>query len=444
MLTIDRIKEAIRYDGNRYKVVLLPFIYLISLYYRRKSNTLYLSFLSSIFRLAWPGTYAFTVNSVKKRFIDKNTHKMHVSVFNEMLNNIEDLERYKKFIDHPDKMLDGIITVIAPKNGKDKGVLVIAYSYYFLIFLKTFDFREIEKRYHIVLEPSWNGLCDQAILSFSFLQNPVFVMAYEERDFNFLQEINTNIVPIRLSANWWIDPAVFNHGVTAEERDIDIIMIAAWAKFKRHDAFFKVLNKLKQNGKAYQVTLVGYPNDLTQADIKKLALEHDVLDMLTFYEWIPAIEVAKLVGRSKVNIIWSRFEGLNRAIIEGMFCDTPCILREGFNFGMQYPYINEQTGRYANENNLDEILGLIIENSQNFSPRRYILENHNCHIATSLLAAEIKKVAPEFRADSLLAKTSELNGMKYLNEEDHAKMAGDYAYLAQAIQTAPVRENING
>ena len=433
MLIVERIKEAIRYDANKFKIIFLPFIYLAGFIYSRKSNIEYLNFLSSIFRLAWPGTYTFTVNAVKKRFIDKDTGQMQLSVFYEMLNNIEDIERYKKFIDHPYKMLDGIITVMAPKTEHHKGVLVIAYSYYFLIFLKAFNFEEVEKHYHIVLEPSWNGLCDQAILSFSFLQNPVFVMAYEDRDFNLLSDLNTNLVPLRLSANWWIDPAVFNHGVSAAERDIDIIMIAAWAKFKRHDVFFKTLRKLKQSGKAYKVTLVGYPNDLTQDDIKDLARDYDVLDMLTFYEWIPVIEVAKLVGRAKVNIIWSRFEGLNRAIIEGMFCDTPCILREGFNFGMQYPYINKKTGRYANESNLDKVLELIIENGEDFSPREYILEHHNCYVAARYLAAEIKRIDPDFQVDSLLPKTSELNGMKYLNEEDHVRMANDYIYLAQAI-----------
>lgn len=440
MLSIERIKEVIRYDANKLKVVVLPFIYLANWFYSRKSKTEYLSFLSSIFRLSWPGTYTLVLAAIKRHFIDQNTHKLRGEIFEDMLNNIEDLQRYKKFMDHPEKMLDGIMTVMAPHQGKHKGVIVIAYSYYFLIFLKTFDFSKIEKHYHIVLEPSWNGLCDQAILSFSYLQNPVFVMAYEERDFKFLQDLNTNIVPLKLSANWWIDPETFNHGVTPENRDIDIIMIAAWAKFKRHEMFFKTLKTLKSRNKHYKVTLVGYPNDLTQDDIKALARKYDVLDMLTFYEWIPVTDVAKLVGRAKVNIIWSRFEGLNRAIIEGMFCDTPCILRQGFNFGMQYPYINEQTGRYADESNLHQTLEFIIENSQAFAPRDYILNNHNCHIATQQLALAIKKHDENFIVESLLPKTSELNGMKYLNEEDHEKMSKDYIYLAQHIKAASMAE----
>lgn len=441
MLNVERIKEAIRYDANSIKILVLPFIYLADWFYSKKSSTEYLSFLSSIFRLAWPGTYTLVLAAIQRRFIDPKSNRLHFEIFEEMLNNIEDLQRYKKFLDHPEKMLDGIITVMAPHQGKHKGVIVIAYSYYFLIFLKTFDFRKIEKDYHIVLEPSWNGLCDQAILSFSYLQNPVFVMAYEERDFNFLQDINTNIVPLKLSANWWIDPEVFNHGGPSENRDIDIIMIAAWAKFKRHEMFFKTLKILKNRNKNYNVTLVGYPNDLTQDDIKKMARRYDVLDMLTFYEWIPATDVAKLVGRAKVNIIWSRFEGLNRAIIEGMFCDTPCIIRDGFNFGMKYPYINDKTGRYADESNLHQTIQFIIENGQTFRPRDYILKHHNCYIATQHLAKAIKKYDADFELESLRPKTSELNGMKYLNEKDYAQMSHDYSYLAQSIKTASVVEN---
>lgn len=434
MFSISRIKESLRYDANHLKGIFIPFLYLANRYFARKPKAQYLNFLSSLFRLSWPGTYAIALAAVRKSYLTENNNRLSTHAFQDMLNNIENLERYKKFIDKPETMLDGIITVMAPYKEGKKGVLVIAYSYYFLIFLKTLDFEKIEKRYHIVLEPSWNGLCEQAILGFTYLSSPVFVMAYEDRDFNFLSDLKSNLVPVRLSANWWIDPDTFNHGVAAEERDIDIIMIAAWAKFKRHNEFFKTLSLLKQSGQNYRVTLVGYPNDLTQQDIQMLAKEYKVLDMLTFYEWIPAVEVARLVGRAKVNIIWSRFEGLNRAIIEGMFCDTPCILREGFNFGMKYPYINPKTGRYANESNLHHILRDMIANPTQFEPREYILEHHNCHKATEVLAESIKDADPGFNPTELVPKTSELNGMKYLSQADHAKMQADYTFLAQAIR----------
>ena len=99
------------------------------------------------------------------------------STFATFLSNIQNIERYKRFLEEPQAMMPSIITVIAPANASSKGVIIIAYSYYFLIFLKSFDFQEVAKKYHIVLEPSWNGLCEEAILAFAHLTSPVFVMA---------------------------------------------------------------------------------------------------------------------------------------------------------------------------------------------------------------------------------------------------------------------------
>ncbi|WP_395344620.1 glycosyltransferase [Ningiella sp. W23] len=428
----QRIIEAVRYDANGIKFVFWPFIWAYLSMAKRGDTKAYADALSSVFRLSWPGTYSLVLKHIKGSFYSANG-QLKDEVFETFIGNIDNIERYRQFIDHPENMLDGVITVIAPYTSESKGVLVIAYSYYFQIFLKLFDHESVAARYHIVLEPSWNGLSDPSILSFSKLTCPVFVMAYEDRDYQLLQDLNSNIVPVKLSANWFIDPQKFNHALPFEKRDIDIIMIAAWAKFKRHDRFFEALSSLKSEGMDLKVTLVGYPNDMTMDDIKQLAREKGVDDLLTFHEWIPSEKVSELVGRAKVNIIWSRFEGLNRAIIEGMFCDTPCIIREGFNFGMRYPYINEQTGLYSGEKALPNTIRHVMSHHAEFSPRAYVEKSHNCFVATQILAEAIKAADPHFETANLVDKTSELDGMIYVDESNNEKMKGDYKYLQSMI-----------
>lgn len=429
----DKLIEMIKYDYNKAKVVFLPLIYLANSYYVKQRPSKYLSFLSTVFRLNWPGTFNFCVRKVRTNFLVGKENSLPKEVLEDFLSNIQNIERYKRFLDEPQAMMPSIITVIAPANASSKGVIIIAYSYYFLIFLKSFDFQEVAKKYHIVLEPSWNGLCEEAILAFAHLTSPVFVMAYEQRDYKFLQSINANIVPVKLSANWWINPKMFGANCTVE-RDIDVIMIAAWAKFKRHQKFFKALKKIKAKGNKLKVVLVGYPNDLEIEDIKRQAEEYGVLDWLEFHQWISPSEVSSLLSRSKVNVLWSRFEGLNRAIIEGMCCNTPCIVRSGFNFGMQYPYINENTGKYSTETSLSEDILNTINNYKLFEPRKFIEQNHNCFIAARILADTISQYDKDFERENLVTKTSELNGMQYICEQDEKRMKADYNYLTSLIK----------
>jgi glycosyltransferase involved in cell wall biosynthesis len=430
----DKLIELIKYDYNKTKVVFLPFIYLANLYYANQNPSKHLSFLSTVFRLNWPGTFNFCVSQVRKNFLTEKGNSLPKETFEEFLDNIQNIERYKKFLDDPKAMMPSIITVIAPASARCKGVIVIAYSYYFLIFLKSFDFQKVTKNYHIVLEPSWNGLCEEAILAFAHLTTPVFVMAYEQRDYKFLESLKSNIVPVKLSANWWINPKLFGAD-SMVERDIDVIMIAAWAKFKRHHKFFKALKEIKAKGNKLKVVLVGYPNDLEIEDIRRQAEKYGILGWLELHQWISPSEVSSLLSRSKVNVLWSRFEGLNRAIIEGMCCNTPCIVRAGFNFGMKYPYINENTGKYSTENSLSEDILNIIQNHKLYEPREFIEQNHNCFIAARILAETINQYDKGFETKNLVTKTSELNGMKYICAQDEERMQADYQYLTSLIKT---------
>lgn len=427
---VNSLKEWLRFERHWSKALFFPALVVGVLVFRVKGSQSLAKFLSSVFRLNWPGTAWLTEKAVKLFFLNPD-NRLKIHVYDEFVENAEIQDRYKRFSDNPTLMLNGIATVLASPSNQSKGVIVLKYSYYFILFLKFFDVDEIIKRYHIVLEPSWNGLCDESILAFARLSAPVFVMAYENIDYQFIDNLGSNLVPLRLSSNWWISPEQFLAGNNKSERDIDIIMVASWARFKRHDRFFEALRQLRDDGYKLKTTLVGYPNDLTLSDIKQLADDAGILDSLTFYEWISPDEVSSLLGRSKVNIVWSRFEGLNRAIIEGMFCNTPCILRDGFNFGMEYPYVNSATGCFSSEKDLSKTILRMIEKCEQYSPREYVIKHHNCYEATKVLASTISEFDPHFNKKRLVPKVSGLDGMEYLSKEDAEKFNKDYDFLGQ-------------
>ncbi len=432
----NRLLEFIKYDFNYLKSPLVFIVFCsIKLLELTKNYKRAFELASSAYRTGWAGSYTLGLHLASKYF-DLNS-EIGSQVSREFINEVKSEERTQKFFDNPAEMLDGIINILKLPSDGEKGALLLNYSYYFPLFLKFFDVNAIQKEYNIILEPSWAGFCEINILSYSLLDEPVFLQTYENRDLKFISNLSTKLVPIEVGPSWFINHEYFTPPDTDMERDIDIIMVAGWAKFKRHEHFFKVLKKLKDNGHTLKVALVGYPTDMTLEEIKELAVYFCVEDLITFYQWIDPIEVAALYKRAKVNILWSKFEGNNRAIIEGMFCGTPVILREGHNYGEKYSYINNQTGMFANEHNLDTAILEIISNFKKYQPRSYVMENRNSILATDLMSKALKSyeysVGRQWTVD-LAVKTNELHGMNYLAPGQREQFSKFHKQLTKYIK----------
>jgi glycosyltransferase involved in cell wall biosynthesis len=336
---------------------------------------------------------------------------------------------------NPEKLLQGNAIVLKSPGVNEKGVILLYYSYTYQCFARLFDLPAIMKRYYLVLEPSWSGLCDLNLLLFTQSAHPVFVGTNEPRDAAFLKSIDANLVPVRFGNNDWVDHRVFRP-LPGVRKDVDVIMIAGWGSYKRHWAFFSALRKLRRRGVKPRVALVGYPLGNSKERLQRQAAFYGISDLVEFYEWLGPEQVNVLLNRAKVNVLWSRREGSPRSIIEGMFADVPCIVRQGFNFGHRYHYINHQTGQFSSEVGLaDAILG-VIEGSKNYSPREWVMEHMSCQRTTARLNEAIRAKAlelNEFWTRDLVIKTNELNRLHYWSSEDERLFAADYDFLRSVI-----------
>jgi glycosyl transferase family 1 len=375
-------------------------------------------------------------SAVQSKTQQKNSSAL-VKVFQEHIEDLTPAVRTKKFFENPQKMFGSMAIVLKSPSSGERGVISILYSYALPLFAKLFDVERIAQRYFLVLEPSWSGYCNLDVLSYTQFNFPIFVQAYEPRDSEFITSIHSNLIPVPLSNNWWVDHRVFKPLPDVRQKDIDVIMVAGWADFKRHYRFFQTLQKLLQQGIALKVVLVGYPMEKTKKDVYDEASCYGVADHLEIYESITQEEVNSLLNRAKVNVIWSRKEGVNRAVIEGLFAGVPFLLREGFNYGYHYPYVNNSTGCFVSERELSEKLLWFRENYQTFSPRAWVLEHMSCQKATLILAEAIGKVAlsrGESWTGNLSVKVNGLHGMQYWDSEDHKRFSTDYDFLTTCIR----------
>lgn len=342
----------------------------------------------------------------------------------------------QKFFDDPTRMLRSMAIVLKSSTVNERGIVCILYSYALPLFARLFDVQRIGRKYFIVIEPSWSGYCNLDILCYCQFEQPVFVQAYEPRDYEFIHELRSNLYPVQISNNWWVDHRVFRP-VPDVPKDADVVMIAGWADFKRHYRFFGALRTLRQRGRKIRAILIGYPMGRTKTEILGLAKYYGVDDQLEVYEWISQDQINTLLNRSKVNIIWSRREGVNRAIIEGMFAGVPCIVREGFNYGYSYPYINSSTGCFSSEQELPEKLLWMIENYRQFTPREWVMDNLSCQKATEILNNAVKAKALEAGetwSDGPVVKVNGLHGMSYWDDRDSHRFSKDYEFLTSVIR----------
>jgi len=378
------------------------------------------------------------IRDAHQSFLRDKPHPLH-QVYTDYINRLEPTPQTAKFFESPGKLFPDSAIVLKSPGPSERGVLALQYSYVYPLLAKFFDVEKIAARYYLILEPSWSGFCDLNVLIYTRLRHPVFVGSIEPRDTEFIRQLGSNLIPAPFSSNTWVDDRVFRP-LPDVRPDADIIMVVGWARYKRHHAFFRGLAHLRQRRVQPKVILAGYPIDLTKEDILRVADLYGVRDLLEIHEWASPAEVNRLLNRAKVNVLWSRREGVNRAIIEGMLAGRPCLVREGLNYGYHYPHINSQTGRFSTERDLPHVLFQMIENYGRYGPRQWVLANMSCRKTADLLNQAIKAKAQELGENwtqDIVPKVNELGCVRYWDAADSTRFAGDYDFLRSCILPEP-------
>ncbi len=342
----------------------------------------------------------------------------------------------RRIVDSPTSLFDGHAIVLKSASALERGVIYLFYSYTYPIFLSLYRAEEISKKYRIVLEPSWSGFCDLNILCMRRLGQRVIVGCGESRDARFLRAIDGPFVPGEFTGNTWIDVETFKPNL-AVAKDIDLVVVAAWAWYKRHWAIFRVLRTLREKGTVLRVALVGYPGDMSLHDIKRLASHYGVHDQIEYHERVSTEDVSRVFNRSRVNLLWSRREGTPRTLPEGMAAGVPGIARRGFNYGDAQPYISSKSGIYSDEASLETDLVAMSSGWRMYSPRDWVAAQMTPEASTARLNRQLKELAiqeGESWTTDIVAKVSALDGLRYANPSDASRFEADYSFLRASLR----------
>jgi glycosyltransferase involved in cell wall biosynthesis len=253
-------------------------------------------------------------------------------------------------------------------------VLFISFENQWVKLLGLADLPDFASRYTLVLAPSGSP---HNLISYAFpalYPGPLFTLISNPHDPAVLARVAANLVVVPLYASSWVNPDLFAP-LPRSARTYDLIMVANFAKFKRHQALFAALRAMPRD---LRLLLIGQDQDGRTADtIRELARWYGVADRFELRSNQTYTEVVRAFCQARASVVLSRREGSCVAVAESLFADTPAALLQGAEIGSRV-FLNEQTGRFLHDDTLAAELTALVAEAQSYQPRAWAEQHIAC------------------------------------------------------------------
>jgi glycosyltransferase involved in cell wall biosynthesis len=317
-----------------------------------------------------------------------------------------------------------------PSTG-ERGVILLKYNVSFEEMPAVFDLASLARDYRIVLEPSTTNYIEPYFFLYACAETDVIIQCTRPEDIRFFESQNLNFHIVRRGGGDWVDTDQFRPHPSGV-RDIDLVMVASWARMRRHDVLFRAVERLRD--RPLRIALIGYPEERSQQDLRAEMKRLGIDDRFEMHERIPPEQVADIVGRSKAALLLSRFEGSNKGIHEALFCGTPIIVYR-HHVGMNMDYVNPRTGILADDDELADAITYMLENYTRFHPRACALEFTGYKRSTLLVNTVLRGLASEAGepwTKDIVPKVNRPN-LRYAQVEDRLAMEQAYRDLTRYL-----------
>src|SRR5690606_6760601 len=126
-----------------------------------------------------------------------------------------------------------------PGPNGEKGVLYSSFEFNWMRIVANHDARAVFRDYLLVGASSWSP-SDHAVLAAlqGLSEDPAFIGISNQSDMEQYRIWSPGIEPLPITAGDWINPD-FYQPKPVQERQIDIIMVSHFAKWKRHWLLFE-------------------------------------------------------------------------------------------------------------------------------------------------------------------------------------------------------------
>jgi glycosyltransferase involved in cell wall biosynthesis len=317
--------------------------------------------------------------------------------------------------------LSSTLVLKAPGPNGEKGVLYSSFEYNWMRLVANYDARRVLKDYFLVGASSWSPPDYAAFANLSGLSpDPVFIGISNAVDIEHYRLFAPHVRAVPLLASDWIKPDHFAPK-PHPEREIDILMVANWLRFKRHWLLFEALARMDRS---LRVVLIGRNGEgRTEREIRDEIRAFGVKQNIELITDVPIDAVFEHQCNAKVAAVFSRREGSCVAVAECLFADTPVAVMHDAHIGSK-TYINPTTGCITARRRIARDLCQLLERPASIAPRRWAIEHITCDRSSTILNDQL-------RAYSLAAGlpwTTDITPLqwhsnpRYANSEDDERM----------------------
>lgn len=283
------------------------------------------------------------------------------------------------------------LPVLGDEGLLEKGAIIFKFSETFIRMYLSLDVRLLSKYFRIIFEPSSSGYSAEEILSWTTIApEKIIVFSPDDGDFQFLSDLDTNLVPMKLGAADWVNPKIF-HKIKDVEKEFDAIYVANFNPVKRVDRYIRAVTRINRSRSDFRAALVcAIVGDARREILTMLEMVSDKAN-ISFYDGMPQSDLNMLLNKSKVNMLLSLKEGANKGLSEGLFSGTPAILLDE-NTGVKRDNINDKTGKITPDAELEDTLIWFSEHHDEYRPDEWADEFLSPDASTKTLAEKLAEL----------------------------------------------------
>lgn len=243
-------------------------------------------------------------------------------------------------------------------SKEEKGIVLVSFEKELEKVISSRNFPEFDKRYQIIFLPSWTGLFSSPLIRLaSKASGRFFIMPVHASERGKGEAVSEFCTVLPFNAASWINEDFYSGSSAA--RNIDCIIVANFARFKRHWLLFSAMSKLPED---LRIVCVGVPlGQRSSESIRAEAIEYGISSQVEIVENPPQEELRQYFARAKVFCAMSYREGSFIAVAEALISGTPVIMFKNAKVGTK-ELITPETGALVNS--VSELRSRVIELAQ--------------------------------------------------------------------------------
>ena len=324
--------------------------------------------------------------------------------------------------------LSTTLVLKAPGENGEKGVLYSSFEYNWMRLIASHDARAVLSDYLLVGASSWSPTDFAALANLAGLSSdPAFIGVSNLADMDAYAVMRPAIEPLPILASDWVNPDLYQPKPHAD-REIDILMVAHWGRFKRHWLLWEALRGMPRNLRVVLVgrNLPGRTENELRAEARSFGVRQDLECEIN----VPPQRVAELQCDARTSAIFSFREGSCVSTAESLFANSPVAMMQDAHVGSK-AYINPRTGALFTRDRLSDQMTRFLEESSAYSPREWAVENISCH-ATS---ARLNRTLRDYSLGAGLPWTSDIAPLSW-------RYVPTYVHSADAARLQPAVEQL--